>query len=279
MSECNCLINHARAVAPWTCPCECHKKPYEVSEPERTYTESEMQLERAAVLKEAATTLNCRCSNAPCNHQIMRQTILAIPTDQPALDRHDAERDAPILALLNKHLSGRTYDDVEDAVRNLLQAFISIKGNIEDETMELKAQTAAMLEKAASVVEPRLDEHSELIPSGPTASKVLALILTDHAAALAERVREARAQFAQIIVSGFEYNPGHSDLDNEQPIHVSMTLGDYRKARLAAHRAAAGAPRCRACGAETVTADESGLCAPCRIVRDGLRRSGAPEEK
>lgn len=33
------------------------------------------------------------------------------------------------------------------------------------------------------------------------------------------------------VVYGFEYDPGHSDLDNEQPIHISMTLGDYRRAR------------------------------------------------
>jgi len=29
---------------------------------------------------------------------------------------------------------------------------------------------------------------------------------------------------------GYPYNPGDSDLDNEQPIHVRMTLGDYRRA-------------------------------------------------
>jgi hypothetical protein len=32
------------------------------------------------------------------------------------------------------------------------------------------------------------------------------------------------------IVDGYDYNPGDSDLDNEQPIHVRMTLGDYRRA-------------------------------------------------
>ena len=35
---------------------------------------------------------------------------------------------------------------------------------------------------------------------------------------------------AAIIVAGFTYDPGHSDLDNEQPINVCMTLGDYRRA-------------------------------------------------
>jgi len=35
----------------------------------------------------------------------------------------------------------------------------------------------------------------------------------------------------QAVCLGYEYNPGSSDLDDEQPIHVSMTLGDYRKAK------------------------------------------------
>jgi hypothetical protein len=32
------------------------------------------------------------------------------------------------------------------------------------------------------------------------------------------------------IRTGYDYNPGDSDLDSEQPIHVRLTLGDYRKA-------------------------------------------------
>lgn len=32
------------------------------------------------------------------------------------------------------------------------------------------------------------------------------------------------------VVGGFEYDPGCSDLDNEQPISVRMSLGDYRRA-------------------------------------------------
>lgn len=32
------------------------------------------------------------------------------------------------------------------------------------------------------------------------------------------------------VCKGFTYDPGHSDLDDEQPIHVQMTLGDYRRA-------------------------------------------------
>jgi hypothetical protein len=32
------------------------------------------------------------------------------------------------------------------------------------------------------------------------------------------------------VAQGYDYNPGSSDLDDEQPIHVRMTLGDYRRA-------------------------------------------------
>lgn len=32
------------------------------------------------------------------------------------------------------------------------------------------------------------------------------------------------------VCDGFEYDPGHSDLDDEQPIQVSMPLGTYRLA-------------------------------------------------
>ncbi len=34
----------------------------------------------------------------------------------------------------------------------------------------------------------------------------------------------------EAVVAGFIYDPGHSDLDNEQSINVRMTLGDYRRA-------------------------------------------------
>jgi hypothetical protein len=32
------------------------------------------------------------------------------------------------------------------------------------------------------------------------------------------------------VARGFKYDIGHSDLDDAQPITVTMTLGDYRKA-------------------------------------------------
>ena len=37
------------------------------------------------------------------------------------------------------------------------------------------------------------------------------------------------------VVDGYAYNPGDSDLDNEQPIMVRMTLGDYRRASQMQH--------------------------------------------
>jgi hypothetical protein len=37
------------------------------------------------------------------------------------------------------------------------------------------------------------------------------------------------------VVKGFTYYPDHSDLDDEQPIHVSISLGDYRRAMRLKH--------------------------------------------
>ena len=33
------------------------------------------------------------------------------------------------------------------------------------------------------------------------------------------------------VCDGYDYDPGDSDLDDEQPITVRMTLGEYRRAR------------------------------------------------
>ncbi len=37
------------------------------------------------------------------------------------------------------------------------------------------------------------------------------------------------------VVNGMNYDPGHSDLDDEQPIYVSMPLGEYRRATRLLH--------------------------------------------
>jgi hypothetical protein len=50
-----------------------------------------------------------------------------------------------------------------------------------------------------------------------------------------EKAERAAASFLKIIVDGYDYNPGDSDLDNEQPIHVRMNLGDYRRAAALLH--------------------------------------------
>jgi len=46
----------------------------------------------------------------------------------------------------------------------------------------------------------------------------------------AEATDRRRRRLVEAIVAGFNYDPGHSDLDDDQPIHVRMTLGDYRAA-------------------------------------------------
>ena len=47
----------------------------------------------------------------------------------------------------------------------------------------------------------------------------------------ADKAERERDEAVGLILSGFTYDPGHSDLDDEQPITVRMTLGDYRKVR------------------------------------------------
>jgi hypothetical protein len=39
----------------------------------------------------------------------------------------------------------------------------------------------------------------------------------------------------QSVCAGYKYDPGSSDLDDEQPINVRMTLGDYRRASRLKH--------------------------------------------
>jgi hypothetical protein len=36
-------------------------------------------------------------------------------------------------------------------------------------------------------------------------------------------------KIASKIRDAFTYDPGHSDLDDEQPIHITVTLGDWRR--------------------------------------------------
>lgn len=37
-------------------------------------------------------------------------------------------------------------------------------------------------------------------------------------------------EIVKSVAAGFECDPGYSDLDDEQPINVTMTLGDFRRA-------------------------------------------------
>ena len=46
--------------------------------------------------------------------------------------------------------------------------------------------------------------------------------------ALREKMREIALQ---PFLDGYNYNPGDDDLDNEQPISIRVTLGDYRRLR------------------------------------------------
>lgn len=57
----------------------------------------------------------------------------------------------------------------------------------------------------------------------------------DSLEAVAMRIKYQRDQLAHVakaVCEGFAEDPGTSDLDNEQPIHVCIPLGEYRRARL-----------------------------------------------
>ena len=71
-----------------------------------------------------------------------------------------AQRDmASSLALLNEHLSGRVYDNLDDAVRNLLQAYVTMKGNVEDS----KHDTAALVRAAEEAEEDKYTTITKMI--------------------------------------------------------------------------------------------------------------------
>ena len=50
------------------------------------------------------------------------------------------------------------------------------------------------------------------------------------------------APLVSAVVNGYRYTPGDSDLDNEQPIWVRMTLGDYRRAARLIHKLVVSKP-------------------------------------
>ena len=69
-------------------------------ESERTYTSEEVALERAALLREAAALCFHNVEARDAYH--IQQAILAIPTDQSALERHDAVLTAQTIKVCNE---------------------------------------------------------------------------------------------------------------------------------------------------------------------------------
>lgn len=59
-----------------------------------------------------------------------------------------------------------------------------------------------------------------------------ALLAVDVRQAIEQAV-SALTEAAKPFRDAFNYDPGHSDLDNEQPIHVRVTLGDWRRLNMA----------------------------------------------
>jgi len=122
----------------WKHPGDCEFDP----PPERTFTSAELTLERAAIVREAAghTPMYikagpddpgwliekgaCSCGGLVADgvtpwNKLWSDHILAISTDQPALDRHDAERDAKITELSDA--LQMAMDDLERIVAERVQ--------------------------------------------------------------------------------------------------------------------------------------------------------------
>jgi hypothetical protein len=53
-----------------------------------------------------------------------------------------------------------------------------------------------------------------------------------HACQLERELRTLQLAAGKVC-HAFTYNPGHSDLDDEQPIHITVPLGDWRRLDLA----------------------------------------------
>ncbi len=60
-------------------------------------------------------------------------------------------------------------------------------------------------------------------PEGGPEMKVTAEQLWE----MQQQIQHDVKPLVKAITEGFDYDPGHSDLDNDQPITVRMTLGDY----------------------------------------------------
>ena len=186
-------------------------------ESERTYTAEEVRLERAALLREAVTLTSAfMCRSDVWKPQELYDALLAISTDQSALDRHDAE----LLA-----------DFVQRTFPPTPGGYVS--------ATEAKAQTAAMLEKAADHLNrmKQLGRNPNEAWRQVTAiccESIKSFIPADHAAALAERVRQAVREEAEWIDNQIAGTQGLTKYDDE-------ALNRVRE-HIAAHRAAAGAP-------------------------------------
>ena len=79
--------------------------------------------------------------------------------------------------------AGTTWTATADAINALLRP-------------KFAAAEAAALEKAAALVKPRANEHSELSPNAKFANAILALITPEQRSALVERLDAARLEEA-----------------------------------------------------------------------------------
>ena len=101
----------------------------------------------------------------------------------------------------------------------------------------MRAETIAALEASNQRLRDLVRyKRMELFEDGLIDEKEYSELLTNTPGAVSrlegyDKINAQLAEVRKLILSGFTYDPGHSDLDDEQPITVRMTLGDYRKVR------------------------------------------------
>ena len=163
---------------------------------ERTYTESELAAERAALLREAADLIPkceyshaCRTMNLKfstyCPNCRLVNAILAIPTDQSALARHDAELQARLERATDLVRYARHFLHNENLISD--EEYAAIVQDSEGRVARLEGYDTALARVEAAV---RLAEAKCIFTNWNVADRDFQHWLEHHIAALEDRGRE-----------------------------------------------------------------------------------------
>ena len=98
-------------------------------------------------------------------------------------------------------------------------------------------KTVAAFEELKAAIRENMVPKGEAMSKSETPLTVAALLRNhnyDNSAAVVEALESDHAamrEALEAVCDGFKADPGTSDLDNEQPITLWITLGQWRKAR------------------------------------------------